>query len=119
MKSHDGPVVLGQVEHHGDGTYTITLIPQTAGPHQLLITVDGHHVQGSLYDLDVKNDYTSLLCDLQQVINVKDPLRVAIHENGDICVGRMISTYICLTKVFTCGTQLVAMGVVMVSSTPL
>ena len=30
-KSHDGPVVLGQVEDHGDDTYTITLTPQTAG----------------------------------------------------------------------------------------
>ena len=85
-KSHDGPVVLGQVEDHGDGTYTITLTPQTAGPHQLLVTVDGHHVQGSPYDLEVKSDYTSL-CDVQQVINVEDPLCVAIHENGDIYVG--------------------------------
>ena len=85
-KSHDGAVVLGQVEDHGDGTYTITLTPQTAGPHQLVITVDGHHVQESPYDLEVKNDYTSL-CDVQQVINVKAPMCVAIHENGDIYVG--------------------------------
>ena len=86
-KSHDGPVVLSQVEDHGDGTYTITLTPQIAGPHQLLITMDGHHVQGSPYDLKVMIDYTSL-CDVQQVINVKgNPLCVAIHENGDIYVG--------------------------------
>ena len=85
-KSHDGAVVLGQVEDHRDGTYTITLTPQSAGPHQLVITVDGHHVQGSPYDLRVKSDYTSL-CDVQQVINVKYPLCVAIHENGDIYVG--------------------------------
>ena len=85
-KSHDRPVVLGQVEDHGDGTYTITLTPQTAGPHQLHITVDGHHVQGSPYDVKVKSDYTSLH-DVQQVINVKYPLCVAIHENGDIYVG--------------------------------
>ena len=83
-KSHDGAVVLGEVEDHGDGTYTITLTPQTAGPHQLLITVDGHHVQGSPYDINVKSDYT----DVQQVINVKGkPYCVAIHENGDIYVG--------------------------------
>ena len=85
-KSHDGAVVWGQAEDHGDGTYTLTLTPQTAGPHQLLITVNGHHVQGSPYDLEVKKDYTSL-CDVQQVINVKDPSCVAIHENGDIYVG--------------------------------
>ena len=86
-KSHDGAVVFGQVEDHGDGTYTITLTPQTAGSHQLLITVDGHHAQGSPYDLEVKSDYTSL-CDVQQVINVKGkPLCVIIHENGEIYVG--------------------------------
>ena len=85
-KSHDGPAVLGQVEDHVNGTYTITLTPQTAGPHQLVITVDGHHVQGSPYDLKVKSDYISL-CDFQQAINVKDPLGVAIHGNGDIYVG--------------------------------
>ena len=86
-KSHDGPVVFAQVEDHGDGTYTITLTPQTAGPHQLHITVDGHHVQGSPYDLEVKTNYASLY-DVQQVINVKGkPYCVAIHENGDIYVG--------------------------------
>ena len=31
-KSHDGAIVPGEVEDHGDGTYTITLTPQTAGP---------------------------------------------------------------------------------------
>ena len=87
-KSHDGAVVYGEVEDHGNGTYTITLTPQTAGPHQLVITTDGHHVQGSPYDLEVvKNDYTSLRY-VQQVIDVKGkPLCVAIHENGDIYVG--------------------------------
>ena len=75
------------MEDHGDGTYTITLTPQIAGSQQLLITIDGHHLQGSPYDLKVKIDYTSL-CDVQQVINVKGkPCCVAIHENGDIYVG--------------------------------
>eukprot|EP00731_Ephydatia_muelleri_P009356 Em0004g1694a len=52
-QSHDGAVVPGQVNNHGDGTYTITLTPQTAGPHQLLITMDGQHIQKSPFDLDV------------------------------------------------------------------
>ena len=38
-KSHDGAVVPGEVKEYG-----ITLIPQTAGPHQFLITMDGQHV---------------------------------------------------------------------------
>ena len=40
-KSHDGAVVPGKVKDYRDGTYTINLTPQAAGPHQLLITMDG------------------------------------------------------------------------------
>eukprot|EP00731_Ephydatia_muelleri_P008466 Em0004g804a len=87
-KTHNGAVVYGEVEDHRDGTYTITLIPQTVGPHQLLITMDGQHVQNSPNDLDVrpKRDYHTL-CNAQQVIQCNRPLCVAIHDNGDIYVG--------------------------------
>ena len=93
-KTHNGAVVYGEVEDHRDGTYTITLTPQTAGPHQLLITMDGQHVQNSPNDLDVrpKRDYHTL-CNAQQVIQCNSPLCVAIHDNGDIYVG---SGYHCI-----------------------
>ena len=86
-KSHDGAVVLGKVEDHGDGTYTITLTPQAAGPHQLLITMDGEHVQGSPHDLDVRCSY-STLCNPQQVISCSGgPYGIAVHDSGDIYVA--------------------------------
>eukprot|EP00731_Ephydatia_muelleri_P008484 Em0004g822a len=87
-KTHNGAVVYGEVEDHRDGTYTITLTPQTAGLHQLFITMDGQHVQNSPHDLDVrpKRDYHTL-CNAQQVIQCNMPLCVAIHDNGDIYVG--------------------------------
>ena len=86
-KSHDGAVVPGKVEDHGDGTYTITLTPQAAGPHQLLITMDGELVQGSPHDLDVRPSY-STLCNPQQVISCSGgPLGIAIHDSGDIYVA--------------------------------
>ena len=71
-KTNNGAVVYGEVEDHRDGTYTITLTPQTAGPHQLLITMDGQHVQNSPNDFDVwpKCDYR-ILCNAQQVIQCK------------------------------------------------
>ncbi|KAL5496657.1 hypothetical protein EMCRGX_G012990 [Ephydatia muelleri] len=86
-KTHNGAVVVGEVEDHRDGTYTITLTPQTAGPHQLLITMDSQHVQNSPNDLDVrpKRDYHTL-CNAQQVIQCNKPYCVAIHDNGDIYV---------------------------------
>ena len=57
MRSNTGAVVHGEVEDHGDGTYTTTLIPQTAGPHQLLITLNGQHVQNSPHDLNVLHTF--------------------------------------------------------------
>ena len=85
--SHDGAVVPGEVEDHGDGTYTITLTPQTAGPHQLLITMDGQHVQNSPCDLDVGTKY-STLCNPEQVIKCSGrPRGIAIHDSGDIYVA--------------------------------
>ena len=84
--SHDGAVVPGEVEDHGDGTYTITFSPQTAGPHQLLITMDGQHVQNSPCDLDVGTKY-STLCNPEQVIKCSRPDSIAIHDSGDIYVS--------------------------------
>ena len=93
-KTHNGAVVYGEVEDHRDGTYTITLTPQTAGPHQLLITMDGQHVQNSPNNLDVRSncDYHTF-CNAQQVIQCNRPMCVAIHDNGDIYVG---SNYHCI-----------------------
>ena len=88
-KAHNGAVVYGEVEDHRDGTYTITLTPQTAGPHQLVVTMDGQHVQNSPRDLNVRYKYCDYLTFLngQQVIRCKDPICVAIHDSGDIYVG--------------------------------
>ena len=84
-KDHNGVVVYGEVEDHRDGTYTITLTPQTAGPHQLVITMDGQHVQNSPHDLDVRPHEYLTLCTAKQMINCALPECVAIHDNGDIC----------------------------------
>ena len=88
-KAQNGAVVYGEVEDHRDGTYTITLTPQTAGPHQLVITMDGQHVQNSPHDLDVRSprDYLTLSNAHQLIMCSSGPYCVAIHDNGDIYVG--------------------------------
>ena len=87
-KVHSGAVVYGEVEDHRDGTYTITFTPQIAGPHQLVITMDGQHVQNRPHDLNVRHTHDYLtLCNAQQVITCNSaPLDVAIHDNGNIYV---------------------------------
>ena len=89
MRSNNGAVVHGEVEDHGDGTYTTTLIPQTAGPHQLLITLNGQHVQNSPHDLNVLHTYDyKTLGNVQQVIKCHSvPCSVAIHDSGDFYVA--------------------------------
>ena len=66
-KSHDGTVVYGEVKDKGNGTYTITLTPQTAGPHQLVITMDGQHIEGSPHDFSVDR----ILCKVKQTFRLK------------------------------------------------
>lgn len=85
--SQDDLSVSGEVQDHGDGTYTISVTPRGSGPHQLHVTMDNLHVANSPYDLKVKGDYTTLR-DTKQSISVSGkPLCVALHENGDIYVG--------------------------------
>ena len=81
-KSHDGAFVQGEVKDHGDGTYTITLTPQTAGCHQLVITMDGQHIQNSPHDLDAK----LIVCKLEQTFG-EFPSGIAIDGCGDIYIG--------------------------------
>ena len=81
----------GKSENHWDGTYTITLTPQTTGPHQLHITMDGQHIKNSPYDLEVRKsklDYSAGLGNPQLNVSVTSPLCIAIHKkSGDIFVG--------------------------------
>ena len=61
--------------------------PHAVGTHQLLITMDGEHIQGSPHDLDVRPNY-STLCNPQQVISCSgSPYGIAIHDSGDIYVA--------------------------------
>ena len=87
-KAHNGAVVYGEVEDHRDGTYTITLTPQTAGPHQLVITMDGQHVQNSPHDLDVKSEFDFTSYSVQNLIYcTKHPYCAAIDRQQNIYVA--------------------------------
>ena len=92
MRSNTGAVVHGEVEDHGDGTYTITLIPQTAGPHQLLITLNGQHVQNSPLDLFVlpvhdKYDCNNLGSCKQLIMCPEAPTSIATYYSGDLYIA--------------------------------
>ncbi|KAL5505400.1 hypothetical protein EMCRGX_G006824 [Ephydatia muelleri] len=84
-------VIEGKVEDHSDGTYTITLTPLTAGPHNLYITIDGQNIKNIPYDLEVrgaKPNYSTINNGPHQLnTSITSPLCIAIHENGDLFIG--------------------------------
>ena len=107
-KARNGAVVYGEVEDHRDGTYTITLTPQTAGPHQLVITMDGQHVQNSPHDLDVTSgiDFTSY--SVKNLIYCpKHPYCVAIDTNTNIYVANSGD---CIDVFYSYGTKKCTIG---------
>ena len=83
-------VIEGKIEDHSDGTYTITLTPLTAGPHKLLITIDGQNIKNIPYDLEVRDakpNYSTINGPHQLNTSITSPLCIAIHENGDLFIG--------------------------------
>ena len=81
----DQPCIRGDVEDHGDGTYTITLTPLTTGCHHLCITIHGHHILNSPCDLHVVKSYKCWKS-IEMTIAVEQPFFVALDDSGNIYV---------------------------------
>ena len=81
--------VIGEVEDHEDGTYSITITPRATGRHQLHVAMDGQSVSGSPFDVEVRGDYTTLaLCGGALMSVGGKSLCVTVHHpSGDVYVG--------------------------------
>ena len=86
------PVITGQVDDHGDGTYTVIFNVSAAGTYQLQILMDGQHIKKSPSDIEVVANYAYF--NLHQVINVGYPLCVALDSKGNIYAGNSNSVFI-------------------------
>jgi len=89
MGSQD-PVIRGKASDHGDGTYSVSFTAQSAGEHELQVTIASHHIRGSPFTLTARQPrttpYTSLAC--QKSINTnKSPWDVAMTEDGCLAVA--------------------------------
>ena len=84
-KMEDQPCIVGEVEDHKDGTYTITLTPLTTGHHQLCITIYGHHILNSPCYIHVAKNYTCWKS-VEMTIAVEQPFFVALDNSGNIYV---------------------------------
>ena len=90
MGSTDPPV-RGETTDNGDGTYSVSITPQTTGEHQLMITIHNRPIKQSPFVISVREprDYTATSSSPQQTLfNLGGHVvySLAIHDNGDIYV---------------------------------
>ena len=80
--------VKGIVEDNENGTYEVSVTPQTTGEHQLDITIGNEHIQSSPFIISVREErpYTSQTC--LKSYQVSSPWDVAFSkEKGEIFVA--------------------------------
>ena len=71
----------------GDGTYLVSLIPQTFGEQKLSLTIKGQSIQGSPFNISVViRDYTILKNPVQTITGTNTPAFIAFSNNGDMFV---------------------------------
>ena len=73
---------------NGDGTYTVSVIPQQLGQHQLSITINGQHVQDSPFNITIvpRRDYSQLNQSVTTITGINHPMYIAFSDNGDMFV---------------------------------
>ena len=84
------PVIRGKTSDHGDGTYSISFTAQSAGEHELKVTIASHYIRGSPFTLTARQPrttpYTSLAC--QKSISIYQyAYDVAVTEDGSLAVA--------------------------------
>ncbi|XP_019859673.1 PREDICTED: tripartite motif-containing protein 2-like [Amphimedon queenslandica] len=87
----DGSKEEGRVVIVNDNnTAIVSCTPQSIGGYELSVTIRGHHIKGSPYQLSVKasRDYTTLTN--QRSFNVgNNTYGVAVHTNGEVFASSM------------------------------
>ena len=96
----------------GDGTYLISLTPQQLGEHKLFLTVKGHSIQGSPFNIFASRDYTTLKKPVQTITGLSHPYLIAFSNNGEMYVTSLSNDCIYVydssgrqkTTIGSCGT---------------
>ena len=85
-----GPPVTSKTIDHGDGTYSVSVTPQTVGEHELHVTLAHGHVKGSPFQYSVANPRTTAYTALSAqhpISSYNNPWDVAVTEEGNIAVA--------------------------------
>ena len=83
------PVIRGKTSDHGDGTYSVSFTAQSAGEHELQVTIASRHIRGSPFTVTARHPrttpYTSLACQ-KSISTYQYPWDVAVTEDGCLAV---------------------------------
>ena len=81
----------------GQNRYEISYQPTIKGRHQLHISIQGHHIRGSPFQLAVTSPVKNLGAPIHTIAGVQWPYGIAINSQGNIVVSERstghISTY--------------------------
>ena len=79
------------------GQYEITYQPTTKGRHQLHITIEGQHIEGSPFNVSVRSPVEKLgapILTIREEIAFRGPNAVAINQKGEMVVtGDSVSVF--------------------------
>ena len=83
-----GIPIEAKITDCGDGTYLVSLIPQTFGEYKLSLTIKGQPIQSSPFNVSVvaSRDYTILKNPVQTITGINNPCFIAFSSTGDMFV---------------------------------
>ena len=91
LKHSQDPAIQGVITDHGDGSYSVSITAQSAGEHELHVTIDNNHIRGSPFKYHVmqarQTPYTSLSGAQQYISTNSNPRDVAVTEEGHLAVA--------------------------------
>ena len=89
-KGSGDPGINGSTTDNGDGTYTVSVTPQSKGEHELHVTLANGHVKCSHFKYAVANPrstpYTAISAQIPFGTNLY-PFDVAMTEDGNLAVA--------------------------------
>ena len=92
LKGSQVPPVQDRSTDHDDGSYSVTFTAQSAGEHELHVTIGNEHVKGSPFKYQArqprKNTYTALSAQTN-ISTYANPFDVAVTEDGHLAVAEL------------------------------
>lgn len=79
--------VRGSVEKVQQSLYKISYQPNIKGRHQLHIKVEGQHIKGSPFLVNITGLVEELIIPIMTIHEVKRPMAVAVNQSGEVIVA--------------------------------